>query len=102
MIKKAVCPRCHHEIHRLTCERANLAIATSMTIKHDYYGCDSGCCGHKLILYDAQDHKVAEDFEFVHAGDDDPLTWARSWAEHAFPMLTFREDLMNVLSGEQC
>jgi hypothetical protein len=102
MTQPKVCPRCNREVHKVNCDNANLAAATTMTVKHDYYGCDSGCCGHKIVLYDAQDNKVAERFEFIHSGDDDPVVWAHSWAEHEFPLLTFREDLMIVYDGAQC
>lgn len=38
---------------------------------HSYYGCDSGCCGYKLVLYDKDGGEVYEKFYFSHPDNDD-------------------------------
>lgn len=38
-----------------------------VTVYHDYYGCETGCCGHVVKLGDGRRH-----FDFGHIfGDDD-------------------------------
>jgi hypothetical protein len=33
---------------------------------HSYYGCDSGCCGHRFYVADADGRVLSERFEFTH------------------------------------
>ena len=36
-------------------------------VVHDFYGCDSGCCGHRAYLVDADGNQVAHSaFAFDH------------------------------------
>jgi len=55
-------------------------------VVHAGYGCDTGCCGHRAVAEDSQGHECAAQFEFDHPSySDDFHTWARSFANHAFP-----------------
>jgi hypothetical protein len=40
-------------------------------IVHDSYGCESGCCGHRLILEDANRHVIESDWTFDHFYGDE-------------------------------
>ena len=37
-------------------------------IEHEYYGCDTGCCGHVVFAEDAQGN-------FMHVGGDNENEW---------------------------
>lgn len=41
----------------------------SVRYHHDFYGCDTGCCGHRMILTDAKGNEVWSEFEFTHNKD---------------------------------
>ncbi len=40
-----------------------------LLILHSYYGCDSGCCGHRVETEDGDPRKFS--FEFHHPSDSD-------------------------------
>lgn len=42
-----------------------------MRVVHDNYGCDTGCCGHRIYGYDDRGVEVFDRFEFAHPYDDD-------------------------------
>ena len=43
----------------------------TVTVFHSGYGCDTGCCGHR-IAWDGD-----EEFSFGHPFREDPLLWAK-------------------------
>lgn len=45
---------------------------SKVIVYHEYYDCDTGCCGHIVQL----DDRVG-DFEFKHPYGQDPLEFAR-------------------------
>ena len=49
-------------------------------VVHHSYGCDSGCCGHSVIVEDVDGNECEEkSWEFAHpAAPEDFETWARS------------------------
>lgn len=48
---------------------------------HDFYGCETGCCGHTVELT-LPDGKTKEQFDFAHPGwKKDAGEWAREHAE---------------------
>lgn len=64
-----------------------------VVVYHTYYGCETGCCGHAVAIYDSEEEARAakEDhdygdrdrhFEFSHPYGADPeqlKTWARQF-----------------------
>lgn len=53
------------QVHERNCD---LRKAYRAEIEHDYYGCDTGCCGNKLYIYDLSGEIVFESgFNFYHA-----------------------------------
>lgn len=50
-------------------------------VRHAYYGCDTGCCGHEVVGLDCQGNEVFRKFEFDHPYRDDPKTFATSLAD---------------------
>ena len=44
-----------------------LVNAAYVTVIHEDYGCHSGCCGHRYIVWDSHGHKLdAGPLEFTH------------------------------------
>lgn len=41
----------------------------SCFVAHEYFGCDTGCCGHKIYGLDKNDHEIFSHFEFDHLGE---------------------------------
>ena len=39
-------------------------------VVHDYYGCDTGCCGYRACLCDTEGRVVADEFNFYHPKDE--------------------------------
>lgn len=40
--------------------------AVSLTIRHAYYGCESGCCGTAIIQLDDEGDELIREFDFSH------------------------------------
>lgn len=57
----------------------------SAHVVHGYYGCDTGCCGHRVIGVDCKGVKVFDEFDFSHPWSDEKETWARSFADKHLP-----------------
>ena len=57
-------------------ERDELA---RIRVFHSYYGCDTGCCGHVIVV----DGREVGGFEFGHPRGRDPKEWARAMVERA-------------------
>lgn len=56
-------------------------------VSHEYYGCETGCCGHVVYIdakigdYEVEGTQVG-DFEFMHGRvEDDPVAYARKVCE---------------------
>lgn len=45
-------------------------------VVHDGYGCDTGCCGHRLYIEAADGTTLASEFDFYHCDLDDATDWA--------------------------
>ena len=54
----------------------------TITVEHGFYGCDTGCCGHRLTLEGAAGSGHAWVFE--HATGD-VQAWAEERAREEFP-----------------
>jgi hypothetical protein len=53
-------------------------------VYHAYYGCDTGCCGHRIELQ-YPDEMVREAFDFGHClSDQDPIDFARQLVTEQF------------------
>lgn len=48
-----------------------------VVVYHSYYGCDTGCCGHVIMV----DGEQRGEFTFNHPDSDDPLQWAKDLVE---------------------
>jgi hypothetical protein len=79
------CPVCRRErvTRSGTCATADLCrlevVGGSVRFYHDYYGCDTGCCGHRITVADATGRVRASDFEFAH----DHADWKQQVAQLA-------------------
>lgn len=38
----------------------------TVRVYHSYYGCETGCCGHRIVVSDYPDGLERERFEFDH------------------------------------
>lgn len=45
---------------------------------HDFYGCDTGCCGHTIVIYRGTT-EVRRKFEFDHPGREGSEQFARDF-----------------------
>jgi hypothetical protein len=61
---------------------------TAVRVYHTYYGCDTGCCGHRIAITDEPKESLDEywpsgsvwsDWEWDHAPDDpaQKIKWAK-------------------------
>lgn len=79
-----ICPRCGRA--RYTTPHANNCDQIKkVVVKHDSYGCDSGCCGHRIIACGENGEMVEEDFDFTHPYDESPKIFALSLADRHYP-----------------
>ena len=56
----------------------NEANPKAVVVYHDYYGCETGCCGHRIEM--AGRHK----FVFSHPYKEDFLEWAKQLVMEQF------------------
>ena len=62
-------------------------------VVHDFYGCDTGCCGHKSVAVDSDGDVVHSTFHFDHPSyEDDRLKWASDLSQEDFPQILFLRD----------
>lgn len=76
-------------------------------VKHAYFGCDTGCCGHRVFYVDKDGREYGNDFEFDHYDCDNAIgeeEWARSLQsrDKARLNLHYRSDLSDIVSYESC
>jgi len=55
----------------------------TITVEHGFYGCDTGCCGHRLTLEGAPG--AGEAWVFDHPFGADVKAWAEERAREEFP-----------------
>lgn len=80
MNTEKICPRCGRSVltkpdyQRWHTPVTGCPIAY---VEHAGFGCDSGCCGLRFILEDAQGNDLDTAFEFIHNSLDTFVDWAR-------------------------
>lgn len=57
------CGRQHSNKNHCKCAGARVVWAYAV---HDYYGCDTGCCGWRAIGTDKKGNVLASEFNFFH------------------------------------
>lgn len=58
----------------------------SARVVHEYYGCDTGCCGHVVNGYDCDGKEVwSSSFHFDHPYFGDKKVWAEAFAANELP-----------------
>ncbi len=56
---------------------------------HDFYGCESGCCGTRFILVDENDIAIERKWDFDHYYKEDGESveyWVKSMSEWDVPV----------------
>ncbi len=67
-------------------------------VVHDYYGCDTGCCGHKAVAEDGEGNVCQSNtFNFSHSYDQDHEEFAKALAAEHFPDIPFSWADCNVV-----
>ena len=64
-IHEELCPRCDRPHPPLPLPVVYTG-GTLVTVSHGFYGCESGCCGHEICLWNAQGHVLQTHFAHVH------------------------------------
>lgn len=81
---------------------------SAIVVYHESYGCDTGCCGHRITMEGVAPGYWVETgkggFDFTHPGWDygnnrpqDPFEWAKEWVRE-----TFGEEHVKDLDWENC
>lgn len=70
----------------------------AVIVYHEGYGCDTGCCGHRVELTE-DSGRVREEFSFDHPYDarGDRMAWARELVRE-----TFGEEHVADLDWSEC
>lgn len=55
-----------------------------VTVYHSSYGCDTGCCGHILLVEDG-DKEICKEFDFSHPYNEDHVEFAKSLVRERAP-----------------
>jgi len=81
-------------------------------VYHAYYGCDCGCCGHRIEFYPDSDDGCYQGWVFDHAPPDpgEQKPWARKlaedfiWDNHPsyLPAIDWETLETDVVSDENC
>lgn len=84
------CPKCGRP-HRLQETReCAMSRAAYCYVVHDYYGCDSGCCGHRAYLCDAAGNILEEQWAFIHPYGAEKDSWAAEYCGGIWPGIEVR------------
>ena len=76
----SLCSKCGRIIGYYSHTRAgNLSRGKYAYVVHDFFGCDTGCCGHKAYLCDENNEIIDEKFEFIHPYSMDEKEFISGW-----------------------
>lgn len=83
-MRKDHCPKCGRGIYNGSIEHATDCkglVLQDGWIRYywDTYGCDTGCDGHSLAIYDGEE-LICSQFEFIHSKEHIE-EWAREWSQ---------------------
>jgi len=61
----------------------------AVVVYHSYYGCETGCCGHRVYMGDdaaevSEDYGDEGEFLFEHPWSGDKLEWAKRLVTETF------------------
>jgi hypothetical protein len=89
------CNRCDRPLHENHSECRPWA-ADYVIVVHEGYGCDTGCCGHRVYAMTNKGHEVDSEFEFSHPYGEDYNDFARNLAAARFPDLPLRYEEYDI------
>ena len=94
-----VCKQCGRPANSEECRHGPIWRAAYSYVVHAYYGCDTGCCGHRAYLCDENDNIIAEShFEFTHPGWKEPHdAWAKEFCLSLWPDVPVKIEMCEVL-----
>lgn len=92
------CPKCDRQfLTPKTKRNGNLSRAAYCYVVHDYYGCDTGCCGHIGYLCDDNNEILDEHFVFVHNYlHEDNNKWIQEFLSDIWPKIPIHYNKCNV------
>jgi hypothetical protein len=82
------CNRCGRPVQYRCPEKDDTLHVERVSVVHDYYGCESGCCGHTVIGMDCEGRRIFRHFDFDHPCREHPRDFALRLARRWFPTLT--------------
>lgn len=95
-----ICDRCGRPVlaHYTPIGRAPVHVETAAVV-HSFYGCDSGCCGHRVVGYNCDGIAVEEGrFEFDHPSGESREAFAERMVRAAYgDSVTVRLDECEIL-----
>lgn len=70
---KGICRHCKRPLQNTSpwCVNHQSVVAKAY-VHHDFYGCDTGCCGHRVVGEDNNGTIRFSEFDFTHPHDDPP------------------------------
>lgn len=99
MQNKETCPNCggekrgHHKYNnKQECD------ASYAYVVHDYYGCESGCCGHNAYLCDKNGNILASEWEFSHPYSEDDKPFIDNLIRKYWKNITIDYDKCQILN----
>ena len=96
-MEPTICPKCGRNRKQHRPKGGNICDATYSYAVHDGYGCDTGCCGHRLYLCDKDGNELDSDFEFDHPYNEDHTQFAIDLCKNRWPYIEVRIDLCEII-----
>jgi hypothetical protein len=93
---KEKCNNCGRHRCITNSKKGNKCNAAYSYVVHDYYGCDSGCCGHNVILCDKDDNELDREWMFSHPYGEDHSVYAKNLCKKYWPNVEVRLDLCEI------
>jgi hypothetical protein len=93
------CNKCGRERSVHNPRTGNKCDAAYFYVVHDYYGCDTGCCGHRVILCDESDNELDREWDFEHFDNNEEI---ESFGKQFYPNIPCRFDLCKTADGSWC
>ena len=80
-----LCDRCGRPILYPLHGKSDARHVEKAVVRHAYYGCDTGCCGHEVVGIGCNGDEIFCVFRFEHDYAHNAETFARSLAAEELP-----------------
>ena len=99
-MKKETCTRCNRSRREHQSSDASTCDAAYAYVVHDYYGCDSGCCDHSIMLCNSNNKIIERHFEFSHPYGENHQQCAIEWCKHYWPEVPVNLNECKIIEEE--